>query len=184
VAKRVPTGPEWLHEPKLDGYRLQVAKEGATVRLYSRRGFRWTERLAPLAEQLKGIACHSAVLDAELVAGNLYSRRRRRPGELAVFAFDLLFRDGRDLRSLPLIERRRRLGRLISRSRVPCLHLVLQFDDGEALLESAERLGLEGVVSKRRQALYRSGRSRDWLKIKTAAWREANRGRWRLFEKR
>jgi bifunctional non-homologous end joining protein LigD len=183
TAKRVPAGLEWVHEPKLDGYRLQVAKEGTTVRLYSQRGFGWTNRLAALAEALKGITCRSAVLDAELVGGNLYSLRRRRPGEFAVFAFDLLHHNGRDLRPLPLIERRRQLKRLISRSPVPCLHLVLQFDDGETLFASAERLGLEGVVSKRRQSPYRSGRSRDWLKVKTMAWREASRERWRLFEK-
>jgi ATP-dependent DNA ligase len=64
------------------------------------------------------------------------------------------------------------------RAHVPCLSLVVAFDDGEKLMESAERFGLGGVVSKRRGAPYRSGRSRDWLKIKTMARREANRERW------
>jgi len=57
------------------------------------------------------------------------------------------------------------------------------FDDGQALLRVAEKHGLEGVVSKRRSAPYRSGRCREWRKVKTVAWREANRGRWRLFER-
>ena len=64
------------------------------------------------------------------------------------------------------------------------MHLVEAFDDGVKLLEAAERHGLEGIVSKRRDAPYRSGECRDWVKVKTAAWRAANRERWRLFEKR
>ena len=67
---------------------------------------------------------------------------------------------------------------------VHCLHLVQGFDDGAKLLEAAERHGLEGIVSKRQASAYRSGPSRDWVKIKTAAWRAANRERWRMFEKR
>jgi bifunctional non-homologous end joining protein LigD len=108
----------------------------------------------------------------------------RQHHKLTVYAFDLLHRDGRDLRPLPLTERRRRLERLLARSRVPCLHLVEAFENGEQLLAAAVRHGLEGVGSKRKASPYRSGRSRDWLKIKTAAWREANRERWRLFENR
>jgi ATP-dependent DNA ligase len=61
--------------------------------------------------------------------------------------------------------------------------LVETFDDGPALFAAAERHKLEGIVSKRRDAPYRSGECRDWVKIKTAAWREANRGRWELFQK-
>ena len=106
-----------------------------------------------------------------------------RQHELAVFAFDLLHRDGQDLQPLPLIERRRRLDRLLARSEIPCLHLVEAFDDGVKLLEAAERMQLEGIVSKRRAAPYRSGECRDWRKVKTVAWREANRERWRLFER-
>ena len=78
---------------------------------------------------------------------------------------------------------RRRLARLISRSEISCLHLVEAFDDGVKLLEAAERMRLEGIVSKRRTAPYRSGECRDWRKVKTVAWREANRERWRLFER-
>jgi bifunctional non-homologous end joining protein LigD len=82
-----------------------------------------------------------------------------------------------------LEQRRRRLLRLLSRSEIPCLHLVQTFDDGAKLLEAAEQHGLEGIVSKRRGAAYRSGECRDWVKVKTSAWREANRERWRMFER-
>jgi ATP-dependent DNA ligase len=123
-------------EPKLDGYRLQVIKEGRRVRLYSRHGNEWTGRLPDLVEALAGIRCRSAIIDAELVlpgAGGipdfygLHLRMRWRRGQLMIYAFDLLHRDGRDLRALRLVERRRRLERLLARSDVPCLKLVAAF---------------------------------------------------------
>jgi bifunctional non-homologous end joining protein LigD len=109
--------------------------------------------------------------------------RRSRQGELVVYAFDLLHRDGRDLRALPLLERRRRLERLLAKSRVPCLRLVEAFEDGEQLLASSDRSRLEGIVSKRKASPCRSGPTRDWRKVKTKAWRVENRERWRLFER-
>jgi bifunctional non-homologous end joining protein LigD len=183
-----------MHEPKLDGYRLQIVKDGPALRLYSRCGYEWTKRLASLAEALAGLLCSSAVIDGELVfpaadgSPDFYRLQSAmipgRQHELAVFAFDILHQDGDDLRSIPLIDRRLQLTELVARSSVPCLHLVWGFDDGPKLLDVAERHGLEGIVSKRARSAYRSGPSRDWVKIKTAGWREANRERWRLFEKR
>ena len=108
---------------------------------------------------------------------------RKRHHDLAVFAFDLLHHDGKDLRPMPLIERRLKLTELVARTSVPCLHLVQGFDNGAKLFKAAEQHGLEGIVSKRLASAYRSGLSRDWVKIKTAGWRDANRERWRLFEK-
>jgi ATP-dependent DNA ligase len=103
--------------------------------------------------------------------------------DLAVYAFDLLHLNGQDLTPLPLLERRQHLERLLSRAKVPCLHLVDAFADGQKLLEAAEQHRLEGVVSKRRDAPYRSGKCGDWVKVKTVAWRRANRERWRMFER-
>ena len=193
TAKSVPAGVGWQHEPKLDGYRLQVHKDGPTVRLFSRQGYDWTKRLAVLADALRTIPTHSAILDAELVfpgadgvpnfAALRWAMRKQRAHELAVYAFDLLHLSGEDLKPLPLSGRRRRLKQLIKQAnKVPCLYLVGAFVDGQALLEVAEQNGLEGVVSKRRDAPYRSGECRDWVKVKTVAWREANQERWRLFE--
>src|SRR5262249_44505925 len=171
MARSVPAGDGWLH---------------------SRRGNDWTKRLLLLAEALTAIPAHAVILDAELCllradgSPDFYRLQAAiggRQHEPAVFGFDLLHLDGEDLRSLPLLERRRLLERLLRRAKVPCLHLVEAFDDGQALLEVAERHRLEGVVSKRRDAPYRSGECRDWRKVKTQAWREANRERWRLFEK-
>jgi ATP-dependent DNA ligase len=86
--------------------------------------------------------------------------------------------NGEELRPFPLIDRRLKLSELVARSSVRCLHMVQGFDNGAKLLEAAE-----GIVSKRQPSAYRSGPSRDWVKIKTTAWRAANRERWRT-EKR
>jgi bifunctional non-homologous end joining protein LigD len=192
TAKTIPRGDGWLHEPKFDGYRMQIVKDGRDVRLYSRRGMDWTKRLPNFAAAFLALPCRAAVFDGELTMPGadgapsfyrLHSSVPLEPNELAFFAFDLLHRDGNDLVGLPLRDRRRRLERLLARAEIPCLHLVEAFDDGPALFTAAERHGLEGIVSKRVTSAYQSGPSRDWVKVKTAAWRAANRERWRLFEK-
>jgi ATP-dependent DNA ligase len=106
---------------------------------------------------------------------------RSRADELAVFVFDLLRRDEDDLTEVPLSQRKQLLMRLVGRD-FPCLHPVQTFEGGANLLEAAGRHGLEGIVSKRKTSPYRSGPSRDWVKTKTAAWRTANRDRWRAFQ--
>jgi bifunctional non-homologous end joining protein LigD len=165
TAKTVPAGDGWLHEPKLDGYRLQIAKDGRLVRLYSKGGYDWTGRFPSLAEALADIPCRSAVIDGELCfrtgigaadfAGLQLALRSRQHLKLTVFAFDLLHRDGADLRQLPLSECRRRLEWLLARSDVTCMRLVVAFDDGVRLFAEAERRQLEGIVSKRKGSPYR-----------------------------
>jgi len=100
-----------------------------------------------------------------------------------VWAFDLLFHNGRDVRELPLVERKDLLMVLIMGAGDDRLRLSDGFDDGVELLAAAERIGLEGVVSKRRDAPYLSGAKCGWIKVKTQAWREANKNRWQLFER-
>ena len=193
TAKKPPIGSGWLHELKLDGHRFQIVKTSRRVRLYGPSGTEWTRRLPGFAAAFLALRCRSAVLDGELVLpdengapdfdGLHLAAREAQEHELLFFAFDLLHRDGADLCPLPLEERRRRLIRLVSHTEIPCLHLVQAFDDGAKLLHAAERMELEGIVSKRRGAAYRSGDCRDWRKVKTTAWREANRERWRMFER-
>jgi bifunctional non-homologous end joining protein LigD len=191
-AAKPPAGDGWIHEPKLDGYRLQIVKNGRAVRLYSRNGHDWGRRIPCMVEALQALPCQAAVIDTELVlqaedgAPDFYGLLEAigaRPHDLTVFAFDLLHRDGVDMRPLPLSQRKDQLTRLVRRSKVHCLQLIASFPDGAKLLATAERIGLEGIVSKRRTAPYRSGECRDWRKVKTVAWREANRERWRLFER-
>ena len=187
LARTIPRGLGWLHEPKLDGYRFQVVKTSREVRLYSRVGTEWTKRLPGFADAIRRLPCRSAILDGELVLpdesgipdfeGLQGAARACTEHMLVFFAFDLLYKNGIDLRLLPLTKRRQRLVRLIRRADIPFLHLVQAFENGAMLLDAAARHGLEGIVSKRQASPYRSGQSRHWVKIKTAAWREANRER-------
>jgi bifunctional non-homologous end joining protein LigD len=131
------------------------------------------------------------VLNGEVVASDADGRpnfarlhvRWTRPGTIHLWAFDLLAFNGRDLRRQPLVKRQACLQALLERFGCPAISLSETFEDGPALLRAAEAQGSEGVVSKHRDAGYRSGECRDWCKIKTAAWRHANRERWRLFER-
>jgi bifunctional non-homologous end joining protein LigD len=189
-ATTVPTGDDWQHEIKFDGYRVQAHKMGSRVVIYSRNGHDFTERFPPIAELLHGLPAKAAVLDGEVVASNADGRpnfarlhvRWARPGTIHLWAFDLLACNGLDLRPQPLVKRQARLQALLERFGCPAVSLSEPFADGLALLRVAED-GLEGIVSKRRDAPYRSGDCRDWRKIKTLAWREANRERWRLFDR-
>jgi bifunctional non-homologous end joining protein LigD len=91
--------------------------------------------------------------------------------------------DGEDLRPLPLVERRAILQDLLRSKRASTLRFSEEFLDPIALLSAAEGMGLEGVVSKRRDQPYKSGESKGWIKVKTATWREENRDRFEMFEK-
>jgi bifunctional non-homologous end joining protein LigD len=133
----------------------------------------------------------SLVIDGELVACDGDGRPdfyrlhfHRHDRGLCVWAFGLLHHNGRDLRELPLLERKARLEKLILGANANWLLYSQGFDDGLRLLAQADRLGLEGVVSKRRDAPYRSGKQCGWVKVKCATCREANKERWRLFERR
>jgi bifunctional non-homologous end joining protein LigD len=100
---------------------------------------------------------------------------------LCAWCFDLLLLDGKDLRPTACEARRALLRALVGTER-PCLPFSDDFDDPLPVLKAAERLNLEGIVSKRRDQPYRSGRNPGWVKVKTAAWRAANRERYKLFE--
>jgi bifunctional non-homologous end joining protein LigD len=122
TAKAIPRGAAWLHEPKFDGYRFQIVKDRPKIALYSRNGREWTKRLPEFAAAFLALPCRFAVLDGELVLPDedgvadffrLHASARLDPRDLVFFAFDLLHRDGKDLRVLPLCERRRRLLRLV-----------------------------------------------------------------------
>src|SRR5262245_616401 len=175
LAKTPPTGPGWAHQPKWDGYRLLVAKDGDHVRLFSKGGTEWTERLAGLAAAFVELPTMSAVLDGELCICDDRGRpdfralhaqmRQARPDEsrMAFFAFALLFQSKVELRSLSFTERQRDLKRLCGDRRVPCLYLVETFPEGGPLLEWCSNYGLEGIVSKQRQSGYISGPWRHWV---------------------
>jgi len=195
-AKSPPKGSEWLHEPKWDGYRFQVIKNGRDVRLYSRGRTDYSDRLPRMAEWFAHLSADSAILDGELCLLRtdglphfrelVIEMRKRQPNEtdLVFLAFDLLHQDGVDLQNLPLSERKRDLHRLCARARIPFLRLVQTFPNGALLLEHCEKFGFEGIVSKRLGSRYASGPSRAWVKVKCAAWKTANENRGELFEEK
>jgi bifunctional non-homologous end joining protein LigD len=168
-----PSGSEWLHEVKFDGYRIQLHILNETVSIYTRRGFDWTDRFRKIAADANSIRAKSAIIDGEIVVPNQkgvsdFSQLQKSisahmpSDKIAIYAFDLLFLDGNDVRALPLVERRAMLKRLVSGSKI---RMSEGFDDGERLFKRACEMGLEGVVSKRRNSRYRSGRTMDWIKV-------------------
>jgi bifunctional non-homologous end joining protein LigD len=144
-----------------------------------------------VAQKLVAVPARSCIIDGEVTAFDplgLLNFDALHSGtadddDIAVWAFDLLFHNGRDVRELPLVERKDLLMVFIMGAGDSRLRLSDSFDDGAELLAAAERMELEGVVSKRRDAPYRSGTRCGWIKAKTQAWREANKERWRLFER-
>jgi len=172
-AIRPPVAPGWIHEIKHDGYRLMARRDLARVRLLTRNGFDWTQRYPAIAVAVGTLRCRSCLIDGEAVASDedgwaAFQRLRRRRDERHVFlfAFDLLELDGRDLRRKPIEARKRLLAKLIQNAH-PGLQLSEYIAEaGDVVFRYACELGLEGIVSKRLGSLYRSGRSRDWIKIK------------------
>ena len=179
-----PTAPDWLHEIKFDGYRLQARIDGAAVALLTRSGLDWTERFAPLAAALRDLGLPSALIDGEVVVEDAAGvsqfsalqsdLRAGRADRLVYHAFDLLYLDGRDLRALPLTARKAALAGLFAHRPAggPLRLSDHVMGDGEAMARHACRLGLEGIVSKRADSPYASGRGGLWLKVKCTARQE------------
>ena len=167
-----PAGPDWVFERKLDGIRCLAVKLGGETRLYSRNELSLRERYPSLAAALDAEPADGFVLDGEAVA---FVDGRDRfggvGGELLYYVFDVLFADGRDVRSLPL-EQRRTLLTGVLRWRDPLRMTEQMIGDGAALLTDACGAGWEGLIAKRRGTPYVSTRSRDWLKLKCTRTQE------------
>ena len=171
---KVPAGPEWLHEIKLDGYRVRVERDRDSVRLISRGGYDWTSRFPWIGEAALKIRIRQFVIDGEAVIlgvdgisdfDALHSGRHNE--EVQLCAFDVLAMDGDDLRKLPLSMRKTNLARLLHGR--PDGIFISEFEQGEIgpdLFRKACEFGLEGLVSKHRDRPYRGGRSKYWVKIK------------------
>jgi bifunctional non-homologous end joining protein LigD len=172
-AHRVPSGPGCVHEIKHDGYRLQVRRDGDAVRLFTRRGFDWSKRYPAIAVTATLLRASSFTLDGEAVVCGpdgvaIFDALHRRGtvSEAMLYAFDLLELDGEDLRGLPLSDRKKRLARLLGGRRLGIVLSDHTDEDGTTIFRQACVMGLEGIVSKRLTAPYRSGQSRDWIKVK------------------
>ena len=181
---RPPSGPKWVHEIKHDGYRIQARLDGGKVQLFTRKNLDWTARFGAITEALTELRAGSALLDGEIVVeeanglstfnglqADLSSGRQDR---MRYHVFDLLYCDGYDLTPAALIDRKRVLEQVVAELPVgsPVRFSEHLETDGPTMFEHAGRLGLEGIVSKRRDLPYRSGRTDDWLKSKCVARQE------------
>jgi bifunctional non-homologous end joining protein LigD len=174
VVQALPEGPQWLYEVKFDGYRALILKDGERVRIRSRNDKDLTATYASVATAAKRLNADSVVLDGEIVALDTdghpsfqaLQHRSAHPAHTIVFyAFDVLHLDGHDLIGRPLDERRTPLAGIVKGSGI----LLSQELPGSAaqVVAAVERLGLEGVIAKRRGSRYESGqRSGAWVKLK------------------
>ena len=170
---KLPSGDVWLHEIKHDGFRVIARKDGDRVRLYSRPGNDMTRRFPLIAEALASLRSRSCIIDGEAVAcdeNGLASferiRYRQHDGDVFLYAFDLIELNGDDLRRDPLQVRKTTLASILAKTR-PGIRFNEHIEgDGPTVFAHACKMGLEGIVSKRKDSAYRSGRSPDWLKMK------------------
>ncbi|NUZ07853.1 DNA ligase D [Piscinibacter koreensis] len=183
LAAAPPDGAGWIVETKLDGYRLMSRVENGRARLITRGGHDWTDRLAPVAAALEALATGDAWLDGEIVvmgAGGVPDFNALQsaidggaPDKIEYFVFDAPFLDGRDLRALPLAERRAALRRVFAAAPPSAVRFSEDFPATPAqMLEAACRMKLEGVIAKRADAPYVSARTTTWLKLKCARRQE------------
>jgi bifunctional non-homologous end joining protein LigD len=181
-----PSGAGWVHEVKFDGYRMQLRVEGGKAKLLTRKGLDWTAKFSAIAKAAAKLP--DCIIDGEVCALDpdgapdfaalqaALSDGKSDP--LIFFAFDLLFAGGEDLRPLPLSTRKAGLDALLKRAGTH-LRFVEHFTSGgEAVLQSACRMNLEGIVSKRADAPYTAGRGDNWTKAKCRAGHEVVIGGW------
>ena len=181
-------GDAWLHEVKFDGYRCQPHKAGQDVFIFSKNGRDFSNRFPSIRDALLSLPCRSAIIDGEVVAckkdgtpdfhalhsGN-YSQEN-----LCVWCFDLMELNREDLRPLPLVARKQKLEALLRRHEHRYVRYSEPFKNGEQLLAECRTRRLEGIISKRKHAPYKSGKC-DWTKVKCAQWKEENKDRGELF---
>lgn len=177
MAEVPPSGEGWLHELKLDGYRIQAHKDGDRVQMLTRTGLDWTARMKSVADEIAKLPTDKVTLDGELavVAPNgttsfaalQSSLQEGAKHLLTYFAFDLLHLAGRNTRELPLKERKDILSLVLSEADSDRLRVSEHIETGgKRLLREACKLQAEGIVSKRASARYLSGRGSDWIKTK------------------
>jgi ATP-dependent DNA ligase len=172
-----PTGADWIHEIKHDGFRIIGRKEAAGARLITRNGHDFSGRFPLVVAALNALSVRSCVIDGEAIVCDdkglsVFDLIRYRSYDhvASLCAFDLLELNGHDLRGWPLEARKRSLKALLRSKSRPGISFNRHFDvEGSIVFHHACKLGCEGVVSKRLGSPYRSGRSADWIKVKNPA---------------
>jgi bifunctional non-homologous end joining protein LigD len=169
----VPSGGAWLHEVKYDGYRALIAIGGGKAKVFTRNGLDWTDKFQPIADAAAKLPVSSALIDGEIVAFkdgkpdfSTLKDAISAGGDMTLFAFDLLELDGEDLTALSNLDRKERLRPLIGEDEARVQYAEHVVGAGEQLFETMCREGLEGVVSKKADALYKGARTKAWLKTK------------------
>ncbi len=177
LVKEPPEGDDWFHEIKFDGYRMICRIEDGKARFITRNHKDWTNRLKTLVQEIESLGFKNAVLDGEVVAlrpdgtsdfqelQNAF--RENQSSTLDYFVFDLLYWDRYDLRSVPLEERKRLLGEILEQAQASKIHFSQHMEGhAEAFLKQGCAMHLEGIICKKKDGAYRSGRGYEWLKVK------------------
>jgi len=177
LSARAPDTPNWVHEIKFDGYRMQARLAKGVVQLKTRRGLDWTAKFGPIADALTAVAADAALIDGEIVVESkqghssfsaLQEELKAGGGNFVFYVFDLLYLDGQDITRAPLLARKAALQKLTAE--LPAggpIRFSEHFEtQGSVLLKHACGMGLEGIISKLSDAPYRSGRAGDWIKTK------------------
>jgi bifunctional non-homologous end joining protein LigD len=184
LSSKAPDSADWVHEIKFDGYRIQAGIDGGKVSLKTRTGLDWTSKFPRIANACAELASHRVLIDGEVVSekangvsdfsGLQDDLKTGRHDRLAYYVFDLLYLDGYDLTGSPLLARKEALRKVLSGLPADtAIRLSEQFEEeGSLLLRHACDMGLEGIISKRRDAPFRSGRIGDWLKTKCTSSQE------------
>nr|WP_265515722.1 non-homologous end-joining DNA ligase [Nitratireductor luteus] len=174
LADAAPDGEGWLTEMKYDGYRALIAVAAGAARIYTRNGQDWTERFSEIAEAAAGLPTSGTLMDSEIVAFNADGKtdfsslqKALNSGRaLSCFVFDLLEEEGEDVTSLPLHERKRRLEKLLGGESEPLIFSAHVAGNASEIHRSLCSAGYEGIIAKRANSSYRSGRTKSWLKVK------------------
>ena len=172
-AKAPPSGPGWLHEIKHDGFRIMARRNSADVRLITRNGHDFSSRFPFIEMAIKSLSVRSCLIDGEavvcdeneLAVFDLIRSYRTNAGAVHV-AFDLLELNGKDLRRQPIEIRKHQLAKLLKGSHLSIVLNEYFEDDGASVYRAACQVRCEGIVSKRLGSSYRSGRCKDWVKVK------------------
>jgi bifunctional non-homologous end joining protein LigD len=178
LTKIPPSGDQWVHEIKLDGYRVGCLITGGRIRLVSRRGLDWTPKFPEIVEAFRALGLKNAIIDGELVimlpnGRSSFEAMQRavasRPPrkDLVYFAFDLIQLEGQRIDRLPLEARKARLQRLLGTTKTGRIRYTEHVEGrGSDVFDQACRMGVEGIISKRRDLPYHPGRHDSWRKIK------------------
>ena len=177
LVSKPPSGKEWIHEVKFDGYRIQSHVHDGRVKMFTRNGHDWTKKYPALAKALAEGSATSAVFDGEVVWQDEEGRssfqklqnaiKDGETGDLVYYIFDILSFDGEDLRERPLLERKRKLQSILKKTDHPSLRYSQHFAGvGDQMIEASCKMDLEGIICKRAASPYMSGRGGDWVKVK------------------